>query len=891
MKKIIAIFSVCLLLIIGLLACSQNDDDMTALENAEALLIINDFNGLTAVEGDFLLPALLDNGTIAVNWHSSNETYLVIEAWGEELRNAAVRQPAIGSEAVQLTLTATLSRGSATLETTFNVRILPELPPLSIATIKSPDVRIDTVVNIRGAIVIGLLTDGFYLADETDYIFVFTSAAPQVRVGDAINLRGNKVLHDFMPQIANNALITVISSENSSPLTGFAPTTPGQIQGFERLAWQSYRHFEVTGRVRVEGANIFLEDAYNANNFIAMHARSLAYRSDLTIFDGFVVTIKVVVHNWFQGVWQVSAVEGPDADLTDAERIAFLSDWLALAVPPQYIFRDGPINLPANGGNLGGEISWTSDNQSIINTTTNTVILPDSPTEVRLTAIIRVGNLTEIYVVILYVGEMPLSTPEQIQALGAGNTSLVRVRGTVIFRNEFSTPDVFLQTEDGRGHFIWRLETHLNYFALGNEVEVFINARGPLNGGLKQLDGARILNVTLISSGQPLPEFVDITNQLRTYSDAELAAFQMSMVEARGLRVTSIPRPIPTNAFSINVQIGTRDLTLRVDNVAERAALNAFLAMLSVGDIINVKAPAGWFNGLQLMLTSPDLIEITELSEEDRLEAALAAFTIPNISSDSVVLPTTGAHGSTIEFLSASPAGIIDLTTGEVIRGASAVTVTLSFIMRVGSAYRTATIDVVVGPEDRPLNVMISQIYAGGGNVNAPYNQKFVELFNPFNEAVDISGWSLRYVAPAAANFPNPGQGNFLTFPAGTTIPARSFFLIGIHQGATGANLPVAVDFEDTRAQRVNPGANAGILILMNDTAPFTNAYAANVVDLVGWFANANTPVNLFAGQPIQRAGSNVSSFIRNNLINTFNNHNDFGILARPNPRNSTMTA
>jgi len=1190
MKKLIVAFSTCILLIIGIIGCSRPNDDMDALEDAEALLILNDFENLTAVIGDFLLPAHLANGTIAVNWQSSNENYLVIENWGDDLRNARVTQPAVGEEAVQLILTATLSKGTARLDTTFNVRILPELPPLTIANIIQ-DVPPSAVVNIRGAIVIGILTDGFYLADETGFIFVFTNTAPEVRVGDAINLRGNRALsQDFSPQIANNALISIVSNGNPSPLTNFQNATPGEIQAFNRMAWQSYVHLEVRGRVRVNGTNIFLEDEDNTTNYIALHDNSSAFRSDLALLDGFVVSVRIVVHSFTQGVWNVSAVEGPSADLTDSERATVLQKWLALEIPAREILRDTPLNLPTSGGNLGGEISWISDNVAIINIANNTVSLPNQPTNVTLTATIRVGDITETFVVVFLVRDVPVYTAEQIQALPSGNTdlvrvrgtviyrnafatpdifvqgedgrgfffwrvsshlsdfvigkeldiivnargplngglkqldgdsiydvlvlssgnslefnditgdllrlsaaelqqfqmslvevrglvvtslptvaelggnaafnigvrigertiqlrvenvlgrgaivnfardlevgdilnikgaagwfnglqimlfdanllevieqndayridmavaafslpdiasntvtlpttglfgstieylsatpagiinlttfaversnidvtvtltfrmvlgseerystvdvivlaffdaplvtpaevqalpsgdtSLVRVRGTVIYRNAFATPDIFLQTEDGRGHFIWRAESHLNYFVIGNELEIVLNVRGPLNGGIKQLDGANILEVKLLSSGLPLPQFVDITEQLTTYSDIELAQFQMSMVMAYGLRITNIPATIPpTTAFSINVELGHRSFVVRIDNVLDRAALNILLETLEIGDIINIQAPMGWFNGVQFMPTGPNSIERVELSDEARLELALAAFTIPNITTDLANLPTTGAHGSTVEYLFASPAGIINLTTGAVIRGATAVTVTLTFVMRVGSAEETSTIDVIVGAEDRAPNVMISQIYAGGGNANAPYNQKFVELFNPFEVEADISGWTLRYVAPAATNFPNPGQGNFLVFPEGTIIPARSFFLIGIHQGATGAALPVTVDFEDTRAQRVNPGANAGVLILMNDSAPFVNADASNVIDLVGWFAVAGTPVNLFAGQPIQRAGSNISSFIRNNLVNTFNNHNDFGISARPNPRNSTMTA
>ncbi|TML59094.1 MAG: lamin tail domain-containing protein, partial [Actinobacteria bacterium] len=50
--------------------------------------------------------------------------------------------------------------------------------------------------------------------------------------------------------------------------------------------------------------------------------------------------------------------------------------------------------------------------------------------------------------------------------------------------------------------------------------------------------------------------------------------------------------------------------------------------------------------------------------------------------------------------------------------------------------------------------VVISQIYGGGGNSTAPYQNDYVELFNKSTSLVDLSGWSIQYTSAA-------GTGNF----------------------------------------------------------------------------------------------------------------------------------
>ena len=44
-------------------------------------------------------------------------------------------------------------------------------------------------------------------------------------------------------------------------------------------------------------------------------------------------------------------------------------------------------------------------------------------------------------------------------------------------------------------------------------------------------------------------------------------------------------------------------------------------------------------------------------------------------------------------------------------------------------------------------DVVVSQVFAGGGNAGAPFASDFVELFNRGATTVDVSGWTVQYAS------------------------------------------------------------------------------------------------------------------------------------------------
>jgi phosphatidylserine/phosphatidylglycerophosphate/cardiolipin synthase-like enzyme len=142
-------------------------------------------------------------------------------------------------------------------------------------------------------------------------------------------------------------------------------------------------------------------------------------------------------------------------------------------------------------------------------------------------------------------------------------------------------------------------------------------------------------------------------------------------------------------------------------------------------------------------------------------------------------------------------------------------------------------------------HIVISEVYGGGGNSGSTWKNDFVELYNPTNAPVNVTGWSVQY-ASAAGLF-----GNFKTYLSGVIQP-KSFFLVQESQGAGGTkDLPTP----DVVGVLMMSGT-AGKIVLARDTLTIAGPTDASVVDFVGY----GTTASLFEGSGPTPAPSNSSS-------------------------------
>ena len=185
-------------------------------------------------------------------------------------------------------------------------------------------------------------------------------------------------------------------------------------------------------------------------------------------------------------------------------------------------------------------------------------------------------------------------------------------------------------------------------------------------------------------------------------------------------------------------------------------------------------------------------------------------------------------------------------------------------------------------------DVVISQVYGGGGNSGATYTHDFVELFNHGTTDVSLTGMSVQYASSAGTgNF----SGNPVTQLAGTVQPGQRYLVQLATGGVTGAPLPTP---DATGAAQMS--ATAGKVALVNSTAglacnggsmPCSPSQLALIRDLVGY----GVGTNFFEGAGPAPAPSNTTADLRLNggCTDADNNATDFST-GTPNPRNTSVT-
>jgi predicted extracellular nuclease len=184
-------------------------------------------------------------------------------------------------------------------------------------------------------------------------------------------------------------------------------------------------------------------------------------------------------------------------------------------------------------------------------------------------------------------------------------------------------------------------------------------------------------------------------------------------------------------------------------------------------------------------------------------------------------------------------------------------------------------------------DVVISQVYGGGGNSGGIYTNDFVELFNRGTSTVSLTGWSIQYTSATGTGL--FGSSTTLITPLSGSLAPSQYLLI---QEAAGANVIAPLPTPDiTDSTPINMSGTGGKVALVMSTDGLgcnggstlcSAAQLALIKDLVGW-DGAN-----FYETAAAPATTNPTAVLRlaYGCTETDNNASDFAASA-PTPRNT----
>jgi uncharacterized protein len=188
-------------------------------------------------------------------------------------------------------------------------------------------------------------------------------------------------------------------------------------------------------------------------------------------------------------------------------------------------------------------------------------------------------------------------------------------------------------------------------------------------------------------------------------------------------------------------------------------------------------------------------------------------------------------------------------------------------------------------------DLVISQVYGGGGNTDATHTHDFIELFNRGTAAVPLGGKSLQYASATGTGNLGANATQSTELPAVDLQPGRYFLVQEGAGSGNGVALP-APDLIDPTPIAMAAGAGKVAIATGTDSlgcnggsVPCSAAQLARIVDLVGYGG-----ANFFEGAAAPALSSSTAAArAAAGCQDTDNNAADFAA-AVPAPRTTATT-
>ncbi|MEY8761715.1 lamin tail domain-containing protein [Chryseobacterium tongliaoense] len=134
--------------------------------------------------------------------------------------------------------------------------------------------------------------------------------------------------------------------------------------------------------------------------------------------------------------------------------------------------------------------------------------------------------------------------------------------------------------------------------------------------------------------------------------------------------------------------------------------------------------------------------------------------------------------------------------------------------------------------------IVINEIYGGGGNSGATLKNDFIELKNIGSTTVSLSGATIQYAAATAAFT------QYHNLPSITLTPGQTYLIQEATGGGGTVNLPTpdfiattVINFNGTPNPSIGIGiaVTSGKVVLASDNTQVTSPLSSNVLDFVGY--------------------------------------------------------
>jgi len=350
---------------------------------------------------------------------------------------------------------------------------------------------------------------------------------------------------------------------------------------------------------------------------------------------------------------------------------------------------------------------------------------------------------------------------------------------------------------------------------------------------------------------------------------------------AEGVTLQLTATVLPANADVLTVSWSTSDQTKAT--VSETGLVTA-VAAGSVDITATSTVDATKFGTISLTVTPPPAslegVEIvaskTQLETSETLQLSVS------------YLPV-GYVGQGVTW-SSSATSIATVSVTGLVTAIAAGSVTITAESTENTSFKD-TLDLTIVEPFK--NIVINELYGGGGNSGAVYTNDFVELYNPNNYEVSLEGYALQY-ASTTGNFNNAS--NFFVFTSAHKIKANGYFLI---QMAAGSSTFAALPTPDAIGT-INLAGTGGKLALLknnNQAMVSTTGKVDNTLSYLSDFVGFGA-ANQWEGDVVSPATSNAAATTANGTsvnrasegVDTNSNKADFPTAATPTPRNSSFS-